>query len=524
MQEKTEAKNNKKGPFFQKMATRQPFVDGGKIPPQAVDFEEAVLGAIMLEQDALSSVIDILKAEYFYRDAHQKIFKAILQLFNASSPVDLLTVTEALKKNGELDIVGGPYYLTQLTNRIASAANIEYHARIVVQKYILRELISISTEINKDAYEDATDVFDLLDLAQQKLFDVSESNIRKGHENMSELVKEAIDRIESARDRKDGLSGVPSGFTGLDRLTSGWQNSDLIILAARPGMGKSAFVLSMARHMAVDCKMPVAFFSLEMPSVQLITRLIASEAEIPIEKLRKGNLDDHEWEQLQTRVNALSEAPLFIDDTPALSIFELKAKCRRLKSHGNIKAVFVDYLQLMSTSGDNKGNREQEISTISRSLKSLAKEINIPVIALSQLSRAVETRGGSKKPMLSDLRESGAIEQDADMVIFIYRPEYYKITEDENGNSMIGMAEIIVAKHRNGALEDIKLRFQDRFAKFSDYIDDNMTYQDINPNQDYDKAPQSIKMPSKMNDDTYESDSDNMSDFSSLPEDDDTPF
>lgn len=504
-----------------KRTITQAFTELGRVPPQAIDFEEAVIGAIMLEQDALGSVIDIIKPEFFYKDSHARIMAAVFRLFKESKPVDLLTVTEELKKSGELDMIGGPYYLTQLTNRIASAANVEHHARIIVQKHILRELISISSKIQKDAFEDSIDVFDLLDHSQQLLFDVSENNIRRSHEKMGDLIQKAIMQIELAKDKKDGLNGVPSGFTGLDRITSGWQKSDLIILAARPGMGKSAFVLSMAKHIAVNHGIGAAFFSLEMPAIQLITRLIASESELPIENLRKGQLSDHEWQQLQSKIVGLTDAPLFIDDTASLSIFELKAKCRRLKSQHDIQIVFVDYLQLMSTSGDNKGNREQEISTISRSLKGMAKELDIPVIAISQLSRAVETRGGSKRPMLSDLRESGAIEQDADMVIFIYRPEYYNLAAENPDDNFKGMAEIIIAKHRNGALADVKLRFVDKLAKFSDIESNDMEYNsNIDPKTNYDApATSTIKLPSKMNEDSEEEDSLNKPDSN-----DDVPF
>ena len=487
-----------------KRVVKHPITDNylsqGRIPPQAIEFEEAVIGAIMLEQNALHAISDILKPEIFYKEANQRIIASILRLVQRSEPVDLLTVAEELKKNGELELIGGPFYLTQLTNRIASAANVEHHARIIIQKFILRELIQISSEIQKDSYDDATDVFDLLDKAQNLLFQVSEGNIRRGYEKMPDLITEAIKQIEIARTKPDGLSGVPSGFSELDRLTSGWQNSDLIVLAARPGMGKTAFILSMARNIAVDYKRPVAFFSLEMSSLQLITRLISSETELEAEKLKKGNLAEYEWHQLHSKIGKLSEAPLYIDDTPSLTIFELKAKCRRLKSQFDIQIVFVDYLQLMVGTGEAKGNREQEISNISRSLKSLSKELNIPIIALSQLSRAVETRGGTKKPILSDLRESGAIEQDADMVIFIYRPEYYKILEDEKGNSTMGMAEIIIAKHRNGAIKDIPLRFYDRFAKFTDPDIEQFTYQNIEPNKDFDDSAPSRTFQSKMND------------------------
>jgi replicative DNA helicase len=440
----------------------------GKLPPQAVDLEEAVLGAMMLEKDALTNVIDILQPKSFYKESNGKIFSAIQRLFNNSEPVDILTVTNDLKKNGDLDIVGGAYYVTSLTNRVASAANAEFHARIISQKYIQRELIRISTETIKNAYEDTTDVFDLLDAAESSLYAVVETNIRKNYDKMSSLIGQAIKQIEVARNQKTGVTGVESGFTELDRITSGWQKSDLIIIAARPAMGKTAFVLSLGRNAAVDFGKPIAVFSLEMSSIQLVSRLIASESELSAEKLRKGQLEDHEFEQLNAKIGKLAEAPIFIDDTPALSIFELRAKARRLHQQHGIQMLVVDYLQLMTAGGDNRGNREQEISSISRSLKSIAKELNIPVIALSQLSRAVETRGGDKKPQLSDLRESGAIEQDADMVLFIHRPEYYGLEADEAGNSTQGKAEIIIAKHRNGKVGSVGLKFIDRLAKFTD--------------------------------------------------------
>jgi replicative DNA helicase len=441
----------------------------GKVQPQAVDLEEAVLGAIMLEKDALTSVIDILKPEVFYKDQHKVIYQAIIKLFSRSEPVDILTVTSELKKSGDLEVAGGAYYITQLTNRVASSANVEYHAHIIIQKYIQRELIRISSEIIKDSFEDSMDVFDMLDKAEQELFTVSDSNLRRNTLDMNTLVREALHYIEAAKNQQTELRGVPSGFTEIDRITSGWQRSDLIILASRPGMGKTAFALSMARNMAVDFHKPVAIFSLEMSSVQLVTRLISAESMLPAEKLRKGDLADYEWEQLNSKISRLIDAPIFIDDTPALSIFELRAKCRRLKAQHNIEMVFVDYLQLMVGGYDRQGNREQEISNISRSLKSLAKELDIPVLALSQLSRAVETRGGSKKPILSDLRESGAIEQDADLVLFIYRPEYYQIDQLDDGTPTNGLAVISIAKHRNGALGERNLKFTARYARFSDY-------------------------------------------------------
>lgn len=442
-------------------------LDGGKLPPQALDLEEAVLGALMLEGDPVNDAIDILRPEAFYKDSHQRIYGAIQDLFASSDKIDILTVTQKLRSKGELDLVGGPYYISQLTNRVASTAHVETHARIIVQKFISRELIRISSEIIKNAYDDTIDIFDLLNQAESNLFSVAEGNIRKQYDSMSSVMRQAIDEIEAAAKNDGGLSGVPTGFTELDKITAGFQKSDMIVIAARPGMGKTAFILSMARNIAVDFNQAVAVFSLEMSSVQLVKRLIASEAEIPSDKLRKGNLTEAEYQQLHTRIKKLSEAPIFIDDTPALSIFELRAKCRRLKQQHDIQMVVIDYLQLMSAGG-NSGNREQEISTISRSIKEIAKELKVPVIALSQLSRAVESRGGDKRPMLSDLRESGAIEQDADQVAFIYRPEYYGLTEDENGNPTQGVGEIIIAKNRHGSTDTVRLRFIGEFTKFED--------------------------------------------------------
>ncbi|MEM9327398.1 MAG: replicative DNA helicase [Bacteroidota bacterium] len=474
----------------------------GKMPPQAVDVEEAVLGALMLERDALSTVIDILKAESFYRDAHKHIYEAIVQLFNNSEPVDIKTVVHQLRKNGTLEVVGGAYYIAELTTKVNSAANIEYHARIIAEQSIKRELIRISGEIQQDAYEDTVDVFKLLDRAEQSLFDVSESHIRKNYDKMSTLLNMAIQEIEERKNREDGLTGVPSGLTALDRVTSGWQASDLVIIAARPGMGKTAFVLSALRNAALDFKHAVAIFSLEMSSVQLVNRLISAEAELESEKIKRGDLQDYEWEQLLHKTSKLSEAPIFIDDTPGLSILELRAKSRRLVAQHGVKLIIIDYLQLMTgdTSKSAGGNREQEIASISRALKGIAKELNVPVIALSQLSRAVETRGGDKKPQLSDLRESGSIEQDADMVMFLYRPEYYGITQGEDGTPLNGTGEVIIAKHRNGRLENVQLKFIGKFTKFTDLEDMGGadTYGSTFPatgNTDY-----TITLPSKAND------------------------
>ena len=454
-------------------------LEKGKIPPQAIDLEQVVIGAMMIDKKGVDEIIDILTPEVFYKEAHQHIYDAIRTLFENGEPIDLLTVSEQLRQMSKLEQAGGDYYLIQLTQKVSSSAHIEYHARIILQKFIQRSLIKISNEIIEEAYDETTDVFDLLDHAESKLYEVTQGNIKRSSETAQSLVIQAKKKIEEISN-KEGLSGIPSGFDRLDKLTSGWQPSDLIIVAARPGMGKTALTLSMARNIAVGHGIPVAFFSLEMASVQLITRLISSETGLSSEKLRTGKLDKHEWEQLNVKVKSLEKAPLFIDDTPSLSIFDLRAKARRLASQHGIKMIVIDYLQLMTAGGSQKnGNREQEISMISRNLKALAKELNVPVIALSQLSRAVETRGGSKRPLLSDLRESGAIEQDADIVSFIYRPEYYKIDEwdDEERSPTDGQAEFIIAKHRNGGLENIRLKFIGHLGKFDNLDDFNTPYQ-----------------------------------------------
>ncbi|MDD7913873.1 replicative DNA helicase [Polaribacter ponticola] len=444
-------------------------LEKGKIPPQAVELEEAVLGAMMIDKKGIDDVIDVLSSDAFYDQKHQEIYAAIYELFQNSEPIDLLTVSNLLKKNGKLEFVGGDFALIRLTQKVASSAHIEFHARIILQKYIQRKLISISAEIIENAYDESTDVFDLLDDAEAKLFEVTQGNLKKSSEAAGSLVKQALKKIQEIGNQ-EGMSGLATGFTKLDALTSGWQPSDLVIIAARPGMGKTAFVISMAKNMAIDFNHGVAVFSLEMSSVQLITRMISSETGLTSEKLRKGNLEPHEWEQLNVKVKRLSDAPIFIDDTPSLSVFDLRAKARRLVSQHNVRIIVIDYLQLMTAGGKAGGNREQEISMISRNLKALAKELEVPVIALSQLSRAVETRGGSKRPLLSDLRESGAIEQDADIVSFIFRPEYYGMTEwdDDEHTPCEGQGEFIVAKHRNGGLDNIRLKFTGHLAKFSD--------------------------------------------------------
>ncbi|GAB1415093.1 replicative DNA helicase [Paludibacter sp.] len=444
----------------------------GKLPPQALELEESVLGAIMLETDAYSIVSDILKPDCFYKIAHQKIFSAIQNLAIKQQPIDMHTVTDQLKKDGNIDEVGGAYYITLLTAKVNSAAHLEYHARIIVQKYLARELIRVSSEVQTKAFDDKTDVDDLMQEAEGMLFEISQRNLKKDVVQINSVIEEARNRMVQAA-KKQGSSGVSSGFHSLDKLTSGWQKSDLIIIAARPAMGKTAFILSMAKNMGVDYNSPVAIFSLEMSNVQLVNRLIMNVCQLEGEKIKNGQLNDYEWANFDRDITKLMDAPIFIDDTPSLSVFELRSKARRLVKEHKVSCIIIDYLQLMNATGMSFGSREQEVSIISRSLKGLAKELDIPIIALSQLNRGVEGRTGAegKRPQLSDLRESGAIEQDADMVVFIHRPEYYKITEDSQGNSLVGIAEIIVAKHRNGKTDDIKLRFKNIFARFMNLDD-----------------------------------------------------
>ena len=443
----------------------------GKVPPQAKDLEEAVLGAIMLEKNAFDVVVEILKPECFYVEAHQRIFRAMQGLQQKNSPIDLLTVVEELKFREELDLAGGPFYVTKLTNSVVSSANIEAHSRIVLQKFIQRELIRISGEIIGDAYEESTDVFDLLDEAETKLFEITNNHLRKDYASIDTVLVKTIQRIEDLRTRQDEITGIPTGFSKLDHITYGWQPSDLIVLAARPSVGKTAFALNLARNAALHPTKPtvVGFFSLEMSAGQLVQRILSAESEIWLEKIARGRLEDHEMKQLYKKgIERLASAPIHIDDTAALNIFELRAKCRRLKNKHNVGLIIIDYLQLMSGAGENRNsNREQEISRISRDLKGLAKELQIPIIALSQLSREVEKRKeGNKMPQLSDLRESGAIEQDADMVMFLYRPEYYDITANEMGESNKGETYVRIAKHRNGQLDNIKLKALLHIQKF----------------------------------------------------------
>lgn len=444
------------------------FTDDAKIQPQDKEIEDAVLGALMLERDAYAIVCDLLRPESFYDPGNQKIYAAINKLGVMQQPIDMLTVTQQLRADGALDDVGGPVRISELTSNVASAAHIEYHARIVAQKFLARRLISFCSEIEKKSFDESYDIDDLLQEAEGKLFEISQGNLKKDFTQIDPVINSAMEQIEAAGKRESGLSGLQTGFHNLDKLTSGWQNSDLIIIAARPAMGKTAFVLSMAKNMAVDYNTPVAIFSLEMSNLQLVNRLISNVCEIEGEKIKSGRLSRQEWEQLNSRVRSLFSAPLYVDDSPSLSILELRTKARRLVKEHGVKIIIIDYLQLMNATGMKFGSREQEVSMISRSLKQLAKELNIPVIALSQLSRKVEERNdGNKRPQLSDLRESGAIEQDADIVCFIHRPEYYtRSTTDAENRDIRGMAEFIVAKHRSGSVDDIEMTFVARFARF----------------------------------------------------------
>lgn len=464
------------GGSYRRNSERQALYDfGGRQQPADTELEQAVLGALMLEKDAYTTVCDLLKPECFYEPVDRKIYEAIQHLGASQRPIDMLTVTEQLRADGNLEEVGGPAFVSSLTMRVASAANVEYHARIVAQKYLARELITFAAEIEKKAFDESNDVDDLLQEAEGRLFEISQRNVKKDVTQIDPVIGHAINQIQAAANRTSGLSGLESGFHELDKLTSGWQNSDLIIIAARPAMGKTAFVLSMAKNMAINYNIPVAVFSLEMSNLQLVNRLISNVCELESEKIKSGQLSDREWDQLMSRIKHLYGSSLYIDDTPSLSIFELRTKARRLVREHDVKFIIIDYLQLMNASGMRFGSREQEVSMISRSLKQLAKELNIPIVALSQLNRSVENRGDSKegkRPQLSDLRESGAIEQDADIVCFIHRPEYYLRSDtDAAGNDIRGLAEFIVAKHRSGRVDDVKLRFKAKFARFENWDD-----------------------------------------------------
>ena len=500
----------------------------GKVPPRDIELEEVVLGALMLEKDAYMNVCDILVPDSFYDPANKMIYEAIQTLGLSQRPIDMMTVVDQLRKDGTLEQVGGAVHIIELTRRMLSAANIEFHAKIIAQKYIARRLIRYAVEIEEQAYDEANDVADLLQLAEAGIFDISQTQLKREVVQIDPVINQALEEIQAAQNSDSGISGLPTGYDDLDRMTSGWQNSDLIIIAGRPAMGKTALVLTMAKNMAIDFSIPVAVFSLEMPNVQLVKRLISNIAEIDANKLKSGRLSEDEQIRLNHKIRMAYSAPLYLDETPSLSITEMRTKARRLVREKGVKIIIIDYLQLMTAGGGSKfGSREQEVSTISRSLKALAKELNIPIIALSQLNRGNESRE-DKRPVLSDLRESGAIEQDADIVCFIHRPEYYtKATEDAQGNDIRGLAELIVAKHRNGSVGDVKLRFTGNFARFENW---DAGYRAARESLEY------VQMGSKLNGgDTDGADkgpqfatgsipSDEMPEIMRGPDEDDVPF
>ena len=440
----------------------------GHLQPQATEIERAVLGALMIDKDAFSIVSEILHPETFYENRHQKIYSAIQTLSMNEKPVDIMTVVEQLKHDEALADVGGPAYIVELSSHVASSANIEYHARILAQKFMARQLISFTSIIQTKAFDESQDVDELMQEAEFLLFELSQKNMRKDYTPIGPVLSQAIKILQQAAGNTNGLTGITTGYTDLDDKTSGWQKSDLVIIAGRPAMGKTAFALSLAKNIAVDAGIPVAFFSLEMSNVQLVNRLISNVSEVSGKKILNGQLDDEEWKRLDRNIRRLENAPMYIDDTPGMSIFEMRTKARRLVREKGVQIIMIDYLQLMNANGARFGSRQEEVSTISRSLKSLAKELDIPILALSQLNRTVESREGleGKRPQLSDLRESGAIEQDADMVLFVHRPEYYHIYQDDNGRDLHGMAQIIIAKHRKGATGDVLLTFRGEYTRF----------------------------------------------------------
>ena len=465
----------------------------GHLQPQALDMERVVLGALMVDKDAFSIVSELLHPDTFYEPRHQKIYQAIQTLNMNENPVDIITVTEELRREGTLESIGGPAYIVELSSNVASSANIEYHARILSQKFLARQLISFASTIETKAFDETVDVNDLMQEAEGNLFELSQRNMKKDYVQIDSVVSKAMEILQKASANAGGMTGVPTGYTKLDEKTSGWQASDLVIIAGRPAMGKTAFALSLAKNIAVDARIPTAFFSLEMSNVQLVNRLISNVCEIPGNKMLNGQLSPDEWSKLDKNMGTLNGAPLYIDDTPGLSIFELRTKARRLVKEKDVKIIMIDYLQLMNANGMKFGSRQEEVSKISGSLKGLAKELDIPILALSQLNRTVENREGleGKRPQLSDLRESGSIEQDADMVLFVHRPEYYHIFEDEKGNNLRGMAQIIIAKHRKGATGDVLLDFKGEFTRFQNPGSSSVKHND---------APDGMVYNSKLND------------------------
>lgn len=444
----------------------------GNKPPQALDVEEAVLGAMLLEPECVDEALEELTASCFYDPKHKIIYEAMTSLVSEHASVDIITVSNKLREKGQLEDIGGAVVLAGLSEKVGSAAHIEYYIKILKQKTIQRDLITASYDILRDSFDDSIKVDDLIDTAQSKVYDAIQSNVRREVQDIGSLINVAMSNIQD-KQTGNGLSGVPSGMLSLDTITMGWQPSDLIILAARPSVGKTAFSLNLARNAAVDHHMPVAFFSLEMAAIQLTNRLITSESGLPAEKIKGGSkLEDYEWEQLEYKLKGLSKAPLYIDDTPSLPLMEFRTKAKNLVKNKGVRLIIIDYLQLMQGPSELRGMREQEVAAISRTLKATAKELNVPIIALSQLSRqAVQRQGGGGKPQLSDLRESGSIEQDADMVIFIHRPDYMGLSEGEGDKEK---TQIIIAKHRNGQTADIDMLFkgdQLRFVEVGDTLD-----------------------------------------------------
>lgn len=436
----------------------------GNKPPQALDVEEAVLGAMLLEPSCVDEAMEELNPDCFYDPRHRTIFEAMSSLVLEHVSVDIITVSAKLKEQKKLEEVGGAVVLADLSQKVGSAAHIEYYVKILKQKTIQRELITASYEILKDAFDDSVKVDDLIDNAQSKVYNAIQSNVRKDVQEIGAVINEAMSDIEAAQS-STGLNGVPSGFVSIDRITQGWQKSDLIILAARPSVGKTAFSLNLARNAAVDHHMAVAFFSLEMSAIQLAKRLMTSESGLSADKIKGGSkLEPYEWEQLEYKLKALSKAPLYIDDTPSLQLMEFRTKAKNLVKNKNVRLIIVDYLQLMQGPNELRGMREQEVAAISRTLKATAKELNVPIIALSQLSRqAVQRQGGGGKPQLSDLRESGSIEQDADMVLFLHRPDYIGLSENPEDKDK---TQVIIAKHRNGETCEIDMTFRSSEIKF----------------------------------------------------------
>lgn len=480
----------------------------GRVPPQAVEVEEAVLGSMLIEHEAATVALQMLSAKDFYKPAHQHIFEVLHDLYERDNPLDLLTVENELRDKELLDTCGGSGYLSELTRSVSSAANVDYHAQIIAEKATKRNLILGCTDIIKEAYDSSSDPYDVLDRAEQRIFELANSKQRSQATPIGDVLKDTLSYLEDIRGKTSGITGVPTG-TDVDKMTAGWQNGDMIIIAARPSMGKTAYVLTTARNAALhpDEKMrtKVAIFSLEMSSQSLVQRLLTMEGRINAQSARSGRLDDEEFKRLIDAAGRLFTANIFVDDTPGLSIMELRTKARRLKSEHDIGLVVVDYLQLMTASGDF-GTREQEIASISRGLKALAKELDVPVVALSQLSRAVEQRGGDKRPQLSDLRESGSIEQDADVVCFLYRPEYYGIKTTPEGQSTTGLAELIIGKQRNGPTGSVPLYFVKEYARFENLTtaDSPGPYEDDSPNTDSSNGSDSPPMghsPGPSNDD-----------------------